>query len=68
MRLAHRFLFRPKNRHARWGLAQIFWWFSGLEDVLRVVLRVVLGSETWAGDGWSAILRYTHHCQRRSML
>ena len=26
---------------------------------MRVVLQVVLGSETWAVDGWSAILRST---------
>jgi hypothetical protein len=39
-----------------------FRWFSGPEDVLRVVLRVVLGSETWAWGGRSVVLRCIHHC------
>jgi hypothetical protein len=38
--------------------SQRFWWFSGPGERLRVVLRVVLGSETWAVLGCSGIDRY----------
>ena len=46
-----------EEQHPSWAQPKGFRWFSGPEDVLRVVLRVVLGSETWAWDGWSVVLR-----------
>ena len=39
-----------EEQHPGWAQPKGFRWFSGPEDVLRVVLRVVLCSETWALD------------------
>lgn len=44
-------LVSTEEQQPSWALAQIFFgWFSGPRDVLRVVLRFVMGSETWAGE------------------
>jgi len=40
-----------EEQHAVVASQELFRWFSGPEDVLRVVLRVVLGSETWGFGG-----------------
>src|SRR5271169_3228767 len=37
-----------EEQHADCGLPRGFWWFSGPGEGLRVVLRVIPGSETWA--------------------
>ena len=50
-----------EKQHPSWAQPKGFRWFSGPEDVMRVVLRVVLGSETWAWCGWSVVLRGTQH-------
>jgi hypothetical protein len=44
-----------EEQHAVVASQELFRWFSGPEDVLRVVLRVVLGSETlgtWMDRVW----------------
>jgi hypothetical protein len=51
-----------------WAQPKGFRWFSGPEDVLRVVLRVVLGSETRAWGGWSVVLRCIYPCRLQSIL